>query len=428
MFQLRAHGTRVPTEIRAGVVTFATMAYIVFVQPAVLSGAGMDFGAVMTVTCLAAAAGTLIMAFAANLPIALAPGMGENFFFVSVATGAATGVAVGWRAALAAVFVSGALFLVLGAFRLRERVFAAVPPSLKHAIAGGIGLFIAFIGLKEAGLVVAAPGALVRLGNLRAPATLLALGGLALTCALHVRRVAWALLAGMLATAGAGVALGLIRYRGIAGLPPSPAPILGQLDLAALGDARMAPVVATFLFMVLFDTVGTLIGVGAQTGLAVDRKLGRAFLADAAATTLGATLGTSTVTVYVESAAGVAAGGRTGLAAVTTAALFLVALVLSPLVEMVGGDVGGLHPVTAPALILVGSLMARGLRAVEWDDAAEAIPAFLVVVGVPLTFSIADGLALGFIAHPLLRAATGRRPGALLTAIAALFALRYAFL
>lgn len=437
LFGLRAQGTTVRAEVRAGAVTFLTMAYIIFVQPAVLSGAGMDFGAVMTATCLAAALGSLLMALLANYPIALAPGMGENFFFVSVATGGATGVAVGWRAALAAVFVSGVVFLLLGALRLRERLFEVVPASLKHAIAAGIGLFVAFLGLKDGGLIVGAPGALVRLGDLKSPATLLALGGLALAAVLQARRVAGALLWAMLASAGAAAALGLVHFKGLVGAPPSLAPVLGQLDLGALADPRMVPVVATFLFMVLFDTVGTLIGVGAQAGLVRDGRLergGRAFLADAAATTAGAALGTSTVTAYIESSAGVAAGGRTGLTAVTTAALFLVAPLFAPLVELVGGGVpvGGavLHPITAPALVLVGSLMARSLKEVAWDDPVEALPAFLVVVGVPLTSSIADGLALGFVASPLLRLATGRgrEVPALLWLVAALFVARFAFL
>jgi adenine/guanine/hypoxanthine permease len=426
-FRLRDHGTTVATELRAGLATFLTMAYIVFVQPAVLSGAGMDFGAVMTATCLAAALATTFMALFANYPVALAPGMGENFFFVSVAA------VVGWQAALAAVFASGALFLLLGAVRLREKLFEVIPASLKAAIAVGIGLFVAFIGLKEAGIVVAAPGSFVHLGNLRAPATLLALGGLALMAILQARGATGAILWGMLATGAVAVGAGLVRFAGVVAAPPPLAPVFLKLDLAALGDARMAPIVAIFLFMVLFDTVGTLVGVGTQAGLVRDGKLaraGRAFLADAAGTTAGALLGTSTVTAYVESSAGVAAGGRTGLAALTAAGLFLVALFFAPLVRTVGGDVGGLHPITAPALILVGSLMARNVRDVAWDRLDEALPAFLVVAGVPLTFSIADGLALGFIAHPLLKLATGRGRDEhpLLYAIGALFVLRYAFL
>jgi len=429
-FRLREHGTTVVAELRGGAVTFLAMAYIIFVQPGVLSSAGMDFGAVMVATCISAAAASSLMALFANYPITLASGMGENFFFVAVATGAVTGTAVGWRAALACVFASGVLFLGLGAFRLRERIFEAIPRSLKEAIATGIGLFVAFIGLKEAGLIVSSPGTLVRLGNLGAPATLLAVGGLVLTVGLHVRKAPGAILFGILATTTVGVATRLIPFTGIVGLPPSIAPVLLKLDVAALFKPSMAPVILIFLFMALFDTVGTLVGVGAQAGLVRDGKLeraGRAFLADAAGTTLGALLGTSTVTAYIESSAGVAAGARTGLSALVTAMLFLLALFFGPAVKMVAGGVGGLHPVTAPALILVGSLMNRS-RYISWDQPDEAFPAFLIILGIPLTFSIADGLALGFIAYPVLKLLLGRarEVDPLLYAVAVLFVLRYA--
>jgi adenine/guanine/hypoxanthine permease len=439
LFRLGAHGTTARREVRAGAVTFMTMAYIVFVNPAVLSQAGMDFGALTVATCVAAALGSALMALLANYPVALAPGMGENFFFVSVVGGAVTGAKVPWPAALAAVFVSGALFLVLGAFRLRERVFEIIPASLKHGIAVGIGLFVAFIGLKEAGIIVAAPGSFVRLGDLRSPAALLALGGLLVTAVLLARRVAGAILWGILAAGAAALALGLVRWHGLVSAPPSIAPLALRLDLRAALDLALLPVVLLFLFMVLFDTVGTLVGVGMQAGLVRDGKLeraGRAFLADAAATTAGALLGTSTVTAYVESATGVAEGGRTGLTALTVAGLFLLSLFFYPLIQMVGGGVAvpgspvPLHPITAPALIVVGSMMAANVRAIEWDRADEAIPAFLVILGTPLTFSIADGLALGFIAHPLLKLLSGRAREVhpLMAVLAALFIARYALL
>jgi AGZA family xanthine/uracil permease-like MFS transporter len=432
LFRLREHGTTPRAELRGGIVTFLAMAYVIFVNPGVLSNAGMDFGAVMVATCVSAAAATALMGLLANYPIALASGMGENFFFVAVATGTVTGTAVGWRAALAAVFASGVLFLGLGAFRVRERIFEAIPSSLKDAIGTGIGLLVAFIGLKEAGLIVAAPGTLVRLGHLGSPSTLLALGGLVLTVGLHVRGNPGAVLFGMLATAAAGLALGLIPFTGIFGRPPSIAPVLFKLDLPALLNPSMAPVVMVFLFMALFDTVGTLVGVGSQAGLVRDGKLaraGRAFVADASGTTLGALLGTSTVTAYIESSAGVTAGGRTGLSAIVTAVLFLLALFFGPAVKMIGGGVSGFHPVTAPALILVGALMNRS-RYIAWEKPDEAFPAFLVVLGIPLTFSIADGLALGFIAYPILKLVSGkaREVHPFLYAIAGLFVLRYALL
>jgi AGZA family xanthine/uracil permease-like MFS transporter len=433
LFHLSARGTTALTEVRAGFTTFLTMAYIVFVQPAVLAGAGMDFNAVMAATCISAALASFAMALLANYPVALAPAMGENFFFVAVVTGAVTGRAVSWQAALAAVFASGVLFLLLGAFRFRERVFEALPAGLKHGIAVGIGLFIAFIGLKEGGLVAAAPGSFVKLGHLGSPAALTCMAGLLAGAALLARGVKGAVLWGIGVAAVAGAALGVVKFHGVVALPPSLAPVAFQLDLAALADLSMLPVVAVFLFMVLLDTVGTLVGVGTQAGLVQDGKLqraGRAFLADAAGTTAGALLGTSTVTAYIESSAGVAEGGRTGLTAATTGVLFLLALFFHPLVQSLGGGADGLHPVTAPALIIVGSLMARGVREVPWDDPVEALPAFLLIIGMPLTFSIADGLALGFVSYAALRLLSGRARGVspLVWALAALFALRYALI
>ncbi len=432
-FRLAERGTTAATEVRAGITTFLTMAYVIFVQPAVLAGAGMDFSAVMAATCIASALASFVMAFAADYPVALAPAMGENFFFVAVATGSVTGHAVGWRVALAAVFASGVLFLVLGAFRFRERVFDALPVGLKHAIPVGIGLFIAFIGLKEGGLVVAAPGSLVRIGRLGAPPALVCIAGLVVTAALLARKVRGAILSGIGAAAAVGAMLGVVRFHGLLAAPPSLGPVALKLDLRALADVSMLPVVAVFLFMVLLDTVGTLVGVGAQAGLLREGRLeraGRAFLADAAGTTVGALLGTSTVSAYIESSAGVAEGGRTGLTAAVTGACFLLALFFHPLVESLGGGVGGLHPVTAPALVIVGSLMARGIREVPWDDPVEAIPAFLLAIGMPLTFSIADGFALGFISYAVLRVLSGRWRGVspLVYAMALLFVARYALL
>ncbi|HME92217.1 MAG TPA: NCS2 family permease [Myxococcaceae bacterium] len=433
MFKLAERGTAAATEIRAGLTTFLTMAYVIFVQPAVLSAAGMDFGAVMAATCVASALASFVMALASDYPVALAPAMGENFFFVAVATGVATGQAVGWRAALAAVFASGILFLLLGAFRFRERIFEALPPGIKHAIGVGIGLFIAFIGLKEGGLVVAAPGSLVRLGKLSSPPALVCIAGLVVTSALLARRVRGAILAGIAAAALVGAALGVVKFQGVVAPPPSLAPVAFQLDLRALVSATMLPVVAVFFFMVLLDTVGTLVAVEAQAGLLRDGKLeraGRAFLADAVGTTAGALLGTSTVSAYIESSTGVAEGGRTGLTAVVTGLCFLLALFFHPLVEALGGGFSGLHPVTAPALLIVGSLMARGVREIPWDDPVEAIPAFLLAVGMPLTFSIADGFALGFISYAALRLLSGRWRGVspLVYVMALLFVLRYALL
>lgn len=418
-FRLAEHGTTVRTEVRGGVVTFLTMSYIIFVQPAVLGMAGMEPGAVMTATCVASALATLIMAFGANYPVALAPCMGENFFFVTVAGLSVGGVTVGWQGALAAVLVSGLLFLGMSLFKVRERIFEAIPSSLRHAIAVGIGLFIALIGLHEGGIVVNNPFALVTLGDLSKGVPLLSLFGLLVISALLARRVRGAILIGMLVTALAGLPFGLVSWPG--GLPistpPSLAPIAFQFDLARILEPGMLGIVVVFLLMVLFDTVGTLTGVASQAGLMKDGHLprvGRALLADAVGTTTGALLGCSTVSSYIESAAGVSEGARTGLASVVTALLFLVALFFAPVVQMVGGGtvvaegLPPLHPVIAPVMIIVGVMMASGVRHIRWDDVTESIPAFLVIVGMPFTYNIATGLAFGFIAWPLLKLLSGR--------------------
>ena len=434
LFGIRKAGSSVRQEALAGLTTFLAMAYIIFVNPAVLSQAGMDFGAVFTATCLAAAIATIVMGLAANYPIALAPGMGQNFFFLTVVAG----MGASWQQALAAVFLSGLAFVALTLTRARARLIEAIPDSLKAGIAVGIGLFIAFLGMRAAGLVTANPGGLVRLGDVLTAPPLLALLGLAVSAAMMARGARGALLWGIGASTLVAMALGLVRPQGVLDTPPSLAPTFMKMDLAGVLTWSMAPVVLVFLYMALFDAIGTLVAVGERAGLIVDGRLvrgERALLADATGTVVGATLGTSTVTAYIESATGVEAGGRTGLANIVTAALFLASLMLSPLVRMVGGgieaDVGHpLHPITAPALILVGSLMARSVTRIAWDDPTEALPAFLVACGIPFTFSIADGLALGFVAYPALKALSGRwrEASPLLYVLGAIFALRYVVL
>jgi AGZA family xanthine/uracil permease-like MFS transporter len=429
-FQLPESGTTVRTEIIAGATTFAALSYIIFVQPAVLSGAGMDFGAVMAATCVASAFATVLMGLMANYPIAVAPAMGHNFFFVF----AVTQLGVPWRVALGADFLAGALFVLLAAFRFREAIVDAVPACLKAAIPVGIGLLIAFVGLRWGGVIVANPGSLVRLGPLAAPPPLLALGGFLLISVLELRRIPGAILIGIIATTGIGALLGLLSFGGIVARPPSLAPTLGQLDIGGAMSLRYLEIVLVFLFLAVFDTVGTLIGVGTQAGLVREGKLpraGRALLADATGTVAGTVLGTSTVTAYVESAAGVSAGGRTGLANLVTAALLLASLFLYPVARLVGGGVPGpdgttLYPVTAAALLSVGALMMRNVTGVRWADPADAIPAFLTIVIMPLSLSIGDGLAFGFISYAILRALTGRarEVGWLVYLLAALFALR----
>lgn len=433
-FALSAHGTTVRTEVLAGVTTFVTMAYIVFVQPAVLSAAGMDFGAVLVATCLATALASTLMALLANYPIAVAPAMGHNFFF---AYSVVVGMKVPWRIALGAVAIAGTIFVLTAGVGLREHLISAIPESLKHAIGAGIGLLIATVGLQWAGVIVATPGTIVGLGDLHHRVVLLSLGTLTFTAILVARRVPGALLWGVLASAVAGLVLGVVRYQGIVGAPPSLAPTLFKLDVAGALSPAMLTVILVFFLLALFDSVGTLVGVGQQAGLMRNGTLPRArqaLLADAIGTVAGATLGTSTVTAYIESGAGVAAGGRTGLTALVTAALFLVSPFLYPLIRMVGGGVmvgqTTLYPVIATPLILVGTLMIGSLRHVAWDDPSEAIPAFLTVIMMPLSVSITEGVAFGTVAYVLLKVTTGRgaQLHALLVVFAVLFVLRYAFL
>ena len=433
-FQLAAHGTTATREAFAGLTTFLTMGYIVFVQPAVLSAAGMDFGAVMVATCLSTALATALMAVMANYPIAVAPAMGHNFFF---AYSVVVGMKVPWQVALGAVAIAGLVFVLTAGVGLREHVITAIPESLKHAIAAGIGLLIAMVGLQWAGLVVASPGTLVTLGTLHGRPTLVALAGLAVTAALMARGVTGALLWGILVSAAIAFPLGILQYHGIASAPPSLGPTLLQLDIAGALVPRMLPVVFVFFFLALFDSIGTLVAVGGLAGLTRGHTLPRAkqaLLADAVGTVAGAALGTSTVTAYIESSAGVAAGGRTGLTAIVTAVLFLLTLFISPLVRMIGGGytAGGttLYPVVAPALILVGALIIGSVRDIDWKDPTEAIPAFLTIIVMPLAVSITEGVAFGVVAYVILKVAAGRRRQVhpLLYVFALLFVVRYAFL
>jgi AGZA family xanthine/uracil permease-like MFS transporter len=433
-FELTAHRTTVRTELLAGLTTFLTMAYIIFVQPTVLSAAGMDFGAVLTATCLSTAVATVLMAWLANYPIAVAPAMGHNFFF---AYSVVIGMKVPWQVALGGVAIAGLVFIVTAGIGLRERLITAIPQSIKHAIAAGIGLLIAMIGLQWAGLIVAAPGTLVTLGDVHSRPVLLALFGLTTTAMLMARRIPGALLWGILLTSVIGVPLGIVRPQGFASWPPSLWPTFMKLDVAGAFAPGMVAVVLIFFFLALFDSVGTLVGVGQQAGLMREGTLPRArqaLLADAIGTVAGAVLGTSTVTAYIESGAGVAVGGRTGLASLVTAALFVLSLFFYPLVRMIGGGyaVGGatLYPVIAPPLVLVGTMMIGGLRHVDWDDPTEAIPSFLTVIMMPLAVSITEGVAFGLLSYTVLKLAAGRgrEVHALVFVFAALLLARYAFL
>ncbi len=414
-FHLKDHGTTAAREALGGLTTFLTLSYIIFVQPGVLQQAGMDFQAVMVATCLASALATILMGLLANYPVALAPGMGENFFFVYTLC---AGFGLTWQQGLAAIFLAGVVFMILSVFGLRSRVVNAIPDSLKTGIAAGIGLFITLIGFEYGRIVVAHPATLLQLGDLRSPVALTAIAGLLITLTLTALRVRGAILLGILSSTLVAVAFGLVRYSGFASMPAGLSATLWRFDLAGLlrlNPATVAVAVFLLLFLALFDTVGTLVGVGRQAGLMRDGKLPRAeraLFADATGTVAGAALGTSTVTCYIESAAGVADGARTGLANLVTGALLLASIFFTPFARMIGGGVadggGTAYPTLAPALILVGSMMMRAVRDLQWDDATEAVPAFLTMILIPFSFSIAAGVAAGFVAYAAAKLLTGR--------------------
>jgi AGZA family xanthine/uracil permease-like MFS transporter len=441
VFKIKAAGTSIRTEITAGVVTFMTMAYIIFVNPAIISSTGMDFSSAMAATCVSAALSTLLMGLYANYPIALAPGMGENAFFaytVCLAMG------IPWQVALGCVFIEGLLFVLLTLLKVREQLVNAIPDSIKYGTACGIGLLIAFVGLKEAGVIVSSPATFVALGNLLSPPTVLAAFGLLLTGALIARKVKGAIFWGIIVTAAAGMVTGLIKYQGIAGPAPSMAPTFMKMDIAGAFRMGLLTVIFVFLFMDVFDTVGTLAGVAEIGGFftasggkkqRVMPRVNRCLMSDAVGTVIGAACGTPTVTSYIESASGIAEGGRTGLANMVTGALFILALFFAPLVRMVAGgfEVSKgvfLHPVTAPALIIVGCLMMLSIVKIDWRDISEAIPAFMTMILMPLTFSIANGLAIGFISYSAIKILSGRAKEVswLISALSALFILRFVYL
>ena len=442
-FRLKENNTSVRIEFVGGLTTFMTMSYIIFVQPAILSIAGMDKGAVMFATCISSAIATLLMGLLAKYPIALAPAMGHNVFF---AVTVCLIMGYSWQVALGAVFISGTIFIILSLIGVWKSMVASVPDSLKHAIAVGIGLFIALLGLQYGGLVVDEPSVLLSLGNLTSRPVVLVVCGVALTAVLMVLRVPGAILIGILGTALLGIPLGIVRFHGIVSSPPSIMPTLFKLDIIGALSTGLVTVIFIFFFLALFDTMGTLIGVSSIAGFLKDGKLPRAnqaMLSDAVGTVSGALLGTSTVTSYIESSTGIAQGARTGLANVFTSFFFLIAIFFSPLAEMIGGeyihefifdpvhadslfwlDVPGfyhvslslplickkviLRPIIAPALIIVGYLMMKCVSFIKWDDLTEAIPAFLTVVIMPLTLSITEGIAFGFISYSLLKLVSGR--------------------
>ncbi len=431
LFHLKAQGTNVRTEVLAGLTTFMTMAYIVVVNPAILGEAGMPVAAVAAATCLAAGLGSILMGLIANYPLALAPGMGLNAYFTYTVV---KGMGVPWETALGCVFISGVAFLILTVAGIRQMIVAAIPRPLFSAVAAGVGLFIAFIGLKDAGVIVANPATAVALGDLTTPTAALALIGLVVIAALQAWRVKGAILIGILLAAIAGWLLGLSKFTpGAYSLTDLSATFL-KMDVGAALHLRggmgvaLLEIIFVFLFVDLFDNVGTLVAVTKKAGLVQEDgtipRLNRILTADSAATMIGAAAGTSTVCSYIESASGVTAGGRTGLTAVVVGILFLITLFFAPLVQAIPAAA------TAPALILVGALMIGSLAEVDWNDPTVAIPAFLTVITIPLTFSIANGLAFGITSYAILKAVTGKltRRDWLLVVLAALFVLRFVYL
>ena len=447
-FGIQAAGSTMRREVVGGITTFATMSYIVFVQPTVLSFAGMDFGSVLVATCLSAGLASVLMGVFARYPFALAPGMGENFLFAfAVCSTFQGGMGFSWQAGLTLVLISGLLFVVLSIFRTREKMLEVLPPCLTNSIGPAIGLFIGFIGLQWGGIVTSSPTTMVHLGGFRTGPALMTAFGVLLIAVLHARGVRGGILVGILATCAIGLLTGII--------PKVSEPLhlntstFFQLNVSELierwPDALVA--IALFFFLDLFDTVGTLVGVSTQAGfLREDGTLpraGRAFLSDAIGSCIGALFGTSTVTTYIESATGVAAGARTGLAAVVTGICFILAIALAPIIKIAGQDVGAvfsgaapgqsyvsMYPAVAPALIFVGFLMMAPLRKVKWEDVTESLPAFLTIVIMVFGYGITEGIAAGCVSFVAVRSLGGRRKDVhpIMYLIALAFVLRYAFL
>lgn len=444
-FEIEKHGSSIRLEVLGGLTTFATMSYIVFVQPTIMSIAGMPFGSAMLATCFASALGCFLMGLVARYPFALAPGMGANFFFAFAVCGT---MGFSWQAGLAMVFVSGLIFLSLSLFGFREKLMVILPECLKNSIGPGIGFFIAFIGLQWSGIIVLDPATMVRLSDLRTAPPVLTIVSVLLIVVLMARGFRAAILVGILFSAGMSLALGVIE-------PPEVVQELSTETFFSMAFGEIAErwqdalvAIALFFFLDLFDTIGTLVGVGKQAGYIEEggtlERSSRAFFSDAAATCGGALFGTSTVTTYIESATGVAAGARTGLAAVTTGLCFLAAPILLPVVRLVGQDIGpdhysalgienalvSMYPAVAPAMIVVGMLMMKPLRHVAWDDVTEALPAFLTVAMMVFGYGITEGVAMGCISFVLVKTFSGRAPevNPIMYAIAIALIARYLFL
>ncbi len=422
LFKLSENKTTFRTEVLAGITTFLAMSYIIIVNPMILSATGMDHGAVFVATCLAAAIGCVVMGIIANYPIALAPGMGLNAYFTY---SVCLGMGVPWQTALAAVFVSGIVFIAISMFKIREAIVNAIPMSLKFAIGGGIGLFLALVALKNAGIIVDNPATLVGLGDLKQPSVLLALLGFLLIVVMHHFKVRGAIVISILAITGIATVLGYNEFKGVVGEIPSLAPTLMQMNFEGLFTASLIGVIFVFFLVDLFDSTGTLVGVSHRAGLLKDGKLPRlkkALFADSSAIVACAALGTSSTTPYIESSAGIGVGGCTGLTAVVVGILFILCLFLAPLAQSVPGFA------TAPALLFVGVLMIQGITNIDWEDITEAVPAFLTIIFMPFSYSIADGIAMGFISYALIKLFTGKAKTVpyMVWIVAALWVLKFA--
>lgn len=424
-FGLTPNGSTIKREAVAGLTTFLAMAYITVVNPGILSDAGMDFGAVFVATCIAAAVGTLMMGIIANYPVAMAPGMGQNAFFAYTVV---LGMGHTWQEALGAVAIGGMLFVVLSLFPVREWLINAIPRSLKLGISAGIGFFLAIIAFANGGIVIGDPATLVTFGDFLAPPALLMMCGFVLIAALTAKGVMGAVVIGMLVVTVAGWLLGIAEFHGVLSMPPSMAPVFMQLEVGNLLDLSMITVILTILLVDIFDTAGTLVGVASQAGMLDEQgrlpRLRQALLADSTATMLGGFIGTSSTTSYIESAAGVETGGRTGLTSVVTGMLFLLCLFFAPLAQSIPGYA------TGAALLFVACLMARSLQHLVWDDITELAPAVLTAISMPLGYSISDGIGVGFISYAAIKLVAGKRRECPTTVfvIALIFALKFAFL
>ncbi|MBB4818989.1 AGZA family xanthine/uracil permease-like MFS transporter [Pseudomonas alcaligenes] len=413
------------TELAAGLTTFITMAYIIFVNPNIMADAGIDHGAAFVATCLAAAFGCFLMGLYANWPVGLAPGMGLNAFFTYTVVNT---MGYSWQIALGAVFLSGVLFMILTFSRIREWLLNSIPSSLRFAMGAGVGLFLGLIGLKTAGIVVPNSSTLVHIGDLTSPAPLLAAICFLMIAVLEYRRVFGGILISILTVTLIGVGLGIVKFGGVFSMPPSLAPTFMAMDITGAFDVTMISVILAFLFVHMFDTAGTLMGVAQRANLVKEdgriENLSKAMKADSASSVFGGVLGVPPVTSYVESAAGVAAGGRTGLTAVTVGILFVAAMFFAPLAGMIPAYA------TSGALIYVAMLMMGGMAHIDWDEHTETIPAIVTVIMMPLTFSVADGIALGFVTYVVMKACTGkyREVSPSLYALCAIFVAKFIFL